>query len=61
MTIWNRWGELVFETSDPNIAWNGRKYNTGQMLPLGVYVYKVRLSGARGMEEELAGYVTLVR
>lgn len=61
MTIWNRWGELVFETNDPNIAWNGRKYNTGHRLPLGVYVYHVRLTGARGMEEELTGYVTLVR
>jgi len=61
MIIWNRWGEMVFQTNDPNIAWNGRKNNTGQMLPLGVYVYQVRLSGARGIKENLTGYVTLVR
>jgi len=61
MTVWNRWGEMIFQTKDPDTAWNGRKNNNGQMLPLGVYVYHVKLTGNRGMKEELTGYVTLVR
>ncbi|HRF37954.1 MAG TPA: gliding motility-associated C-terminal domain-containing protein, partial [Saprospiraceae bacterium] len=38
MSIWNRWGEMVFETDSPNEGWNGRKFNTGQDSPPGVYV-----------------------
>lgn len=38
-TVTNRWGQVVFETNDPNINWDGRDQNTGQELPEGVYYY----------------------
>ena len=61
MTIWNRWGELVFETNNPDEAWNGRQKNTGQMSPEGVYVYLVSFTGPRGQKHEYKGYATLLR
>jgi len=61
MMIWNRWGELVFETSDPEQAWNGRVKNTGGMSPAGVYVVVVRFTGPRGSPYEYKGFATLVR
>jgi len=61
MTIWNRWGELVFESSDPNEEWNGRARNTGGMSPAGVYVCVVRFTGPRGQPYEYKGFATLVR
>ena len=61
MIILNRWGELIFESRDPNLGWNGRKYNTGEPSPGGVYVYQVRLSSTRGETMELKGFVTLLR
>jgi gliding motility-associated-like protein len=61
MTIWNRWGELVFETADPQQAWNGRQMNTGGMSPAGVYVYLVSFTGPRGEKNEYKGYSTLIR
>ncbi len=61
MNIWNRWGELVFETNDPNEAWSGRAQQTGGYSPVGVYVYVVRFKGPRGQEFEYKGYATLVR
>ncbi|MEZ4925638.1 MAG: PKD domain-containing protein [Saprospiraceae bacterium] len=61
MSIWNRWGEKVFETSDPTEAWNGRQNNTGGMSDPGVYVYVVTFTGPRGENHEYKGYATLIR
>lgn len=60
-TIWNRWGELVFETDDPFESWNGKKNNVGQLSQNGVYVYLVTFVGPRGKKFELKGYATLIR
>jgi gliding motility-associated-like protein len=65
MTIFNRWGDVVFETKDPDIGWNGKRNNDGQENPEGVYfyvckVYEARLSG----EAEpfvLKGVIHLIR
>ncbi len=35
LSIYNRWGFLLFETTDPTIKWDG-KYN-GNLVPAGVY------------------------
>jgi len=61
MTIWNRWGELVFETNNPEEGWNGRKLNTGDDSPIGVYVYQIQYTAPRGEVKTLKGYATLVR
>ncbi len=61
MSIFNRWGEAVFETTDPQEGWNGRKHNTGQPAPNGVYMVLVTFSGPRGEQYELKGVATLVR
>jgi gliding motility-associated-like protein len=60
MTIWNRWGELIFETNDPATGWNGKKNNTGNYVPQGVYLYRVRFLGPRGKPYEYRGYATLI-
>ena len=61
LTIWNRWGELIFETGNPDEGWNGRKFNTGQEAPPGVYVALVSFTGPRGEPWEFKGLVTLLR
>jgi gliding motility-associated-like protein len=61
MTIWNRWGELLFETKNPEAGWNGRKFNQGQMSPPGVYVCVVQYTTPRGERIELKGFATLVQ
>lgn len=60
-TIWNRWGELVFETNNPNDSWNGRKNNSGAESPPGVYLVWVSFAGPRGEPYSFKGYVTLLR
>lgn len=61
MKILNRWGGVVFESSDPNIGWNGLENNTGRMSQNGVYVYIVRFTGPRGQTHEYKGFATLIR
>jgi len=61
LTIWNRWGERIFETTDPEEGWNGQKNNTGKLSPNGVYLYVVKFNGPRGEPYEYKGFVTLVR
>jgi gliding motility-associated-like protein len=50
--IFNRWGDLVFETNDPEINWDGRDQKTGKMLNDGVYLY-----GGYYYEKRLGGLV----
>ena len=59
--IWTRWGEKVFETSDPEEGWNGKKENNGQDLPVGVYLCVLQYTDARSRSYELQEFVTLVR
>jgi gliding motility-associated-like protein len=60
LSIYNRWGELVFKSDDESQGWNGKK--TGKECPGGVYVYKIIFSvnGVPGSQERV-GVVTLVR
>ncbi len=61
MRIFNRWGEEVFQTNDPNVAWNGQKNNTGKDVQNGVYIYLVNILGSRNQKFEYKGFATLVR
>ncbi len=61
MNIWNRWGEMIFESTDPDNGWNGLKNNTGEPAPNGVYVVTVQYIDPRGKPHELQGAATVVR
>ena len=39
MKIFNRWGDLVFETNNPDINWDGNDQKTGKPCAEGVYLY----------------------
>ena len=56
--IFDRWGQLFFDTYDRNAEWDGT-FN-GQESPIDVYVWKVIMS-AEGDERDWVGHVTLVR
>lgn len=60
MTIVARWGEEVYTTDDPLAGWNGRHFNSGRLLPEGVYTYLIRYVEPRGREVELKGVLTLL-
>ena len=64
LTIFNRWGDKVFETDDPDIKWDGTNmFNGDQALADGVFfyvctVYEWRLEGI--VPRELKGTITLI-
>ena len=60
--IWNRYGELIFETEDINSeGWNGRKNNVGPVLTAGAYVVTVQYREPRGRLVTLKGFAALVK
>jgi gliding motility-associated-like protein len=61
MTIWNRWGELVFETDDPGESWKGELNNGGTPSPKGVYHCRVEYVTSRGEQEVVETSLTLLR
>ena len=60
-TIWNRYGEKVFETQNYQEGWNGKKNNVGQLAPNGVYVAVVTYRNFRGEVFTVRGHVSLIR
>lgn len=60
MTIFNRWGTIVFKTNSINgRGWDG-KYNDDEQ-PNGVYIYLIEASFGNGDKETYQGNVTLLR
>lgn len=58
--IYNRWGELVFETVNPEEGWNGT--SGGQKCLQDVYVYRLLYTDNDDEEEhEVYGKVLLIR
>lgn len=60
LTIFDRWGHMVFQTDNMDTRWDG-KVNGGADAVTGVYVYKYRAKGHYYEANEKYGYVTLVR
>jgi gliding motility-associated-like protein len=63
--VFNRWGQMVFETSKPQLEWNGKNLN-GSDLAEGTYFYKClvyekRVGGEVLSKNILSGYIELVR
>jgi gliding motility-associated-like protein len=60
MQIFNRWGQLIFETTSiDGRGWDGAFNGVAQ--PAGVYVYLVEASFVNGKAERYQGNVTLLR
>ncbi|MEM6358769.1 MAG: PKD-like domain-containing protein, partial [Bacteroidota bacterium] len=60
MVIFDRWGNLVFESNDRNFGWDGYD-SKGNLFPAGVYVYRLDLLLSDGNRTTRVGDVTLIR
>ncbi|HLI92803.1 MAG TPA: PKD domain-containing protein, partial [Puia sp.] len=57
--IYNRWGKMVFQSTDPNIGWDG--YYQGQLQPMDVYAYTLEADFSNGKHVTKKGDITLIR
>jgi len=59
LQIYTRWGQLIYQTTDPNRGWNG--YFRGQLCSEDVYFYRVEGVYETGEPFLKVGDVTLLR
>jgi gliding motility-associated-like protein len=59
VTVYNRWGEKLYETNDINKGWDGMA--NGQECQSGVYVYHVEVTSFEDKVYKFDGTITLLR
>ena len=60
LLIFNRWGEIIFQSQHTSLGWDGTV--DGTLAPAEVYVWKITMRAeATNMDHTFQGHVTLVR
>jgi gliding motility-associated-like protein len=57
--IYNRWGQIIFETNDINKGWDGKENN--EFVQSDVYVYKATIVGLNGTTLLFDGTITVLK
>jgi gliding motility-associated-like protein len=62
LNIYNRWGENIFESYDPNVGWDGTYGQSGIDCEIGTYTYVIELEVLQNQEiKKFIGHVNLIR
>jgi len=62
LQIYNRWGELIFESLNPNMGWDGSYGLNGNQVPSGTYTYRIRFKVLKNDEyQAVVGHVNLLK
>ena len=61
LQIFNKWGNLVFETNDLDFQWDGNDQNNGEVCPQGAYVISYEMIGFNGSVISDKGIIYLLR
>ena len=62
MLIFDRWGELIFETHNVKLGWDGSFGNYGRKVQDGVYTWKITYKKKENdLRNIVVGHVTLIR
>ena len=57
--IFNRWGDILFKTDNPQLGWDG-KYQ-GQPVEQDLYFYRLEFIGADELRHEESGSIMILR
>jgi len=62
MSIFDRWGELVFESYDPSFGWNGTFGKNGIQCQIGTYTWVIEVIELQSAENrKYSGHLNLIR
>ncbi|MGV6861080.1 MAG: PKD domain-containing protein [Putridiphycobacter sp.] len=62
LTIFNRWGEIIFESYNATVGWDGTYPESGELCEDGVYVWKIEFKDTKyDKRYYLNGHVTLLK
>jgi gliding motility-associated-like protein len=59
MMIFDRWGNLIFNTDDPYLGWDGRTKSA--RAEIDTYVFRINVTGTDGIAHRYVGHVNLIR
>jgi gliding motility-associated-like protein len=61
LTIFNRWGEIIFESYDTEYGWNGH-YGDGGLVQDGVYIWQIDFKESMSDRRHIKrGHVTVLK
>jgi len=62
LRVYNRWGELVFHSTDISEGWDGKNMHNSKDMEIGTYVWMLSITKKDGVvEEPMVGNVSLIR
>jgi gliding motility-associated-like protein len=59
MLVFDRWGNLIFQTTNPLAGWDGK--TNSSIAQIDTYVYKITVAGIDGIPHGYIGQVNLIR
>ncbi|WP_167618325.1 PKD domain-containing protein [Maribellus sediminis] len=59
LLIFNRWGEMIFESNSQNLGWDGKMKND-ELAPAGVYTWVIQYTDFTGEKHKQQGTLTLL-
>ncbi len=62
LTVYDRWGAMLFKSKNPAIGWDGRSADGSDMVPEGVYVWTITVhSISNNIKHTYIGHVTVLK
>nr|MDQ3048003.1 gliding motility-associated C-terminal domain-containing protein [Bacteroidota bacterium] len=61
LTIFDRWGNLIFKTNDINKGWDGKANGGGKVAQSDVYVWKITTEDPKGDQHIYIGHITIIK
>ena len=62
LAVFNRWGELIWETFDATQAWDGTYGPDGHKVPAGIYIWKLQFEPKENDYRKIvSGHLNLIR
>jgi len=61
MSIYNRWGELIYQSNEYDKPWDGFAQNKSELSQIDIYIYKISVQDMKGSKKTFNGQVNLIR